>query len=128
MGWRTDTWGVEITTLSRRTGAAGGPSAFEPTITEIALPGPWAALATYATATELQILERLSAASVALSEMGIEADGGIPLSFAWADARVGIALDLNVRETGSLTGDGWTLLDPQSDDLAAQVAALTGGN
>ncbi|GAA1941672.1 DEAD/DEAH box helicase [Microbacterium aoyamense] len=130
VGWRADMSGVEITTLSRL--AAATPlSAAAPGVTPTGateLPSEWASLAAYATGAERHVIDRLAAASIPLPEMGVEVGGGIPISFAWADARVAISLDLQDGEADSLTSDGWTLLDPQSDDLAAQVAALTGGD
>jgi hypothetical protein len=46
----------------------------------------------------------------------------------WSAARVAIALDLQDGEADALADEGWTLIDPRSADLVAQVAALTGGN
>ena len=60
--------------------------------------------------------------------MGVEVGGGIPISFAWTVPRVAVALDLQDSEPEALEADGWKLIDPQSDDLAAQVATLTGGH
>ena len=74
------------------------------------------------------MIERLAAASVPLPEMGVEVGDGIPISFAWTAQRVAVAIDLQVGESESLEADGWKLIDSQSEDLAAQVAALTGGH
>jgi hypothetical protein len=59
--------------------------------------------------------------------MGVEAAGGIPLSFAWPKSRVAIALGLQDGEHEMLEADGWTLIDPKSVNLAADVTALIGG-
>jgi hypothetical protein len=128
VGWRTDMSGVEITTrstlavASATTPPTGSPAA------AAELPAEWATLAQHATRSERAVIERLAAASIPLPQLGVEASGGIPLSFAWGDARVTIALGLQDGEAEILAADGWTLLDPESDDLAAQVAALTGGH
>lgn len=126
VGWRADMSGVEITTLSRITASATAPaSAAAPTVE---LPVEWAALAELGTAAERVVIERLAAASVPLPEMGVEVGDGIPISFAWTAQRVAVAIDLQVGESESLEADGWKLIDSQSEDLAAQVAALTGGH
>lgn len=125
VGWRTDMSGVEITTLSRLTAAAAPPSTSAAPAVDLS--SAWGSLAAFATAAEKGVIVRLAAASVALPEMGVEAGAGIPISFAWPEPRIAIALDLQDGEAEALAADGWTLIDPQSDDLAAQVAALTGG-
>lgn len=130
VGWRADMSGVEITTSSRLITAAATSSAAAAASSAPSadLPAAWAALAEFATAAERSVIDRLAAASVTLPEIGVEAAGGIPISFAWPNARVAIALGMQDGETESLEADGWTLIDPQSDDLAARVAALTGGH
>lgn len=126
VGWRTDMSGVEITTLSRIIASPTLESSASSSAVE--LPAEWAALAEIATAAERVVIERLAAASVPLPEMGVEVGGGIPISFAWTVPRVAVAIGLQDGEPESLEADGWKLIDPQSEDLAAQVAALTGGH
>jgi hypothetical protein len=128
VGWRSDMSGVEITTRSRLAVTSTPTPPTDSSAPGTELPAEWAALAQHASETERAVVERLAAASVPVPRMGVEASGGIPLSFAWADARVTIALDLQDGEGDALIADGWTLVDPQSADLAAQVAALTGEN
>ena len=60
-----------------------------------------------------------------LPEVGFEAAGGVPISFAWPAQRLAIALDLEQDETDALLEADWKLIDPQSDALATQVIALT---
>ena len=126
VGWRSDMSGVEITTVSRIAARIAAEAPASAATVELSV--EWAALAEHATAAERIVIERLAAASVPLPEMGVEGGGGIPISFAWTVPRVAVALDLQDGEPESLEADGWKLVDPQSDDLAAQVAALTGGN
>ena len=90
------------------------------------LPADWAELAALATDEEKEIIATLASASVPLPEMGVETGGGIPLSFVWPGRRVAIALGLQDGEADMLADEGWTLIDPTADDLAAQVAALMG--
>lgn len=128
VGSRHDLSGVEITTLSRLTAATASPPTTPAAAPTTELPAGWAALAEYATPAERAVIERLADASIALPEVGVEASGGIPISLAWNAARVAIAFGLHDGEAEALETDGWTLVDPQSDDLAARIAALTGGH
>jgi ATP-dependent helicase YprA (DUF1998 family) len=126
LGWRADMSGVEITTWSRLAaspvpGKSAGPE-------HPALPAAWQTLADLATPAEIHIIRRLAESGTSVPGMGTEVGTGIPLSFVWADDHVAIALELTDDETAIVTSSGWTLLDPESDDLATQVAALTGGN
>lgn len=126
VGSRTDMSGVEITTLSRleKGFTAAAPAAAE----TVELAPEWAALAEYATTAERSLIEKLATASVPVPELGIEAGDGIPLAFAWRSAKVAIALALQDGEAKALQDAGWTLVDPDSPDLAAEVARLTGGH
>ena len=91
------------------------------------LPAAWAALAAYASPPERAVIDKLGASGGAVPEMGIEAAGGIPISFAWSTVKAAIALDLEDGEADAVRAAGWTLIDPESDDLVAEVATLTGG-
>jgi ATP-dependent helicase YprA (DUF1998 family) len=124
VGWRTDLSGLEITTRSRLAAAAPTTTTSAP----VDLPEDWAALTKIATTAEKEIIGRLASASISPPRMGVESAGGIPISFVWSAARVAIALDLQDGEADALADEGWTLIDPRSADLVAQVAALTGGN
>lgn len=123
VGWRKDLSGVEITTRSRLDTASAAPSP----ASAVSLSAEWAALAVNATGVELAVLRQLAATSAPLPELGLEAASGIPLSFAWQEARVAIALDLQDGEHEKLQAEGWTLLDPDSSRLAADLSALIGG-
>ena len=123
VGWRGDMSGVEITTRSRLAAASTVPSSGSTTD----LPAEWAALAENARDAELAVITELAAASAPLPQMGVEAAGGIPLSFAWPKAKVTIAVGLQDGEHEMLETEGWTLIDPDSTNLAADVSALIGG-
>lgn len=123
VGWRGDMSGVEITTRSRLATVSAVPSA----TTSVELPAEWMALAEHARDDELAVIEQLAAAAVPRPEMGVEAAGGIPLSFAWPKPRIAIALGLQDGEHEMLEADGWTLVDPKSVNLAADVSTLIGG-
>jgi ATP-dependent helicase YprA (DUF1998 family) len=56
--------------------------------------------------------------------VGYEADGGIPIDFAWPDRRMGVCLELDEEDRRELESVGW-LLYP--DDPAAVAAVLSGG-
>ena len=123
VGWRGDMSGVEITTRSRLSTVTAAPSpASAPD-----LPPDWASLAENARDDELAIITQLAGAALPLPRMGVEATGGIPLSFAWPKAKVTIALGLQNGEHEELEAEGWTLVDPDSTTLAADVSALIGG-
>jgi hypothetical protein len=125
VGWRTDMSGVAVTTWSR---LAGSPTPAKDAGSEHPpLPAAWQALADLATAAEIHFIRMLAESGAPVPGMGMEVGTGIPLSFVWPDHRVAIALELTDEETTTVTASGWTLLDPGSDDLATQVAALTGG-
>ena len=126
VGWRTDMSGVEITTRSRLPASAPA-SASAPAPDVVVLPAAWAALAAYASPPERAVIDKLGASGGAVPEMGIEAAGGIPISFAWSTVKAAIALDLEDGEADAVRAAGWTLIDPESDDLVAEVATLTGG-
>lgn len=119
VGWRQNQSGLEITTRSQVSTAA-------PASAPIALDPEWEALAAYASDDELTVISALSALGVAMPEMGVEATGGIPLSFAWMGPRVAIALDLQEGEADALAVDGWTLVDLEATDFADQITVLTG--
>jgi hypothetical protein len=77
------------------------------------------------TADEITIIE--NRADIAKPEMGWEAAGGIPLTFAWPEARVTITLDTSDAERAALTAASWLIVDPgTTEDLASQVAAVIG--
>ena len=54
--------------------------------------------------------------------VGFETDDGIPIDFAWPDAKVAVCVDLDDNDRGDLEADGWHVLSP--DDLDAVYAAL----
>ncbi|MDN3495284.1 DEAD/DEAH box helicase [Planococcus sp. APC 4015] len=122
VGWRDDMSGVEITTRSGLVSSTAPPSG-----SRVDLPAEWAALADNAREVELAVIAQLAAASTPLPQMGVEAAGGIPLAFAWPDAKVTIAVSLQDGEPEMLEAEGWTLIDPDSTNLAADVSALIEG-
>jgi hypothetical protein len=127
IGWRGDSAGVEITTRSRLGGATvAAPTAVGTLTDSSALSPEWKTLADYATSDELAVIEALAATDAPMPEMGVEVGAGIPLTFAWPEANKAIALGLTDDERAAVASAGWLLIDPETDDLAAHLAAPSG--
>lgn len=127
VGWRQDLSGVKITTRSRLTVAGTIPVTTSQTTTA-ALPPEWAVLAAQpASPAELAMLQRLAATGVAVPVVGYETADGIPLNFAWVEHKAAIGFDLAEDDLVDLRTAGWTLIDPDSSDFDADIAALTTG-
>ena len=64
---------------------------------------------------------RRRARSIAVPVVGYEAENGIPIDFAWPDARIAVCLDLDPDDRRVLEMAGWRVFP---DDPDAVVAAL----
>lgn len=126
IGWRGDSTGVEITTRSRLGATVAAPTAVGTLTDSSALSPEWKTLADYATSDELAVIEALAATDAPMPEMGVEVGAGIPLTFAWPEANKAIALGLTDDERAAVASAGWLLIDPETDDLAAHLAAPSG--
>ena len=75
---------------------------------------------------EQDVLARLvDAGLVMLPKVGEEGPLGIPLDIAWPAQQVALAVDTMPQEDiDDLRQQGWTVLDPASDDLVQQLALV----
>jgi ATP-dependent helicase YprA (DUF1998 family)/predicted RNA-binding Zn-ribbon protein involved in translation (DUF1610 family) len=109
-----------ITTTSLASEKA--PAALGPV--DLDFSGEWAVVIEQATEQEKAFARELVDLGVPAPVIGLESDDGIPIDFAWVNARVAVALDWDDENRGELTGEGWTVFDA---DAVAVHAAVTGG-
>ncbi|CAM2808996.1 DEAD/DEAH box helicase [Skermania piniformis] len=87
-----------------------------------ALSQAWQAVADATLEVELDLLVQLAAAGVPVPVVGEEVDG-IPLDVAWPAVKVVLAVGLDDAEQEQLSVAGWTLCEPDRDQLVTALEA-----
>ena len=92
-------------------------------VVAVDLPEGWAEIHADATELERVLLVALAERDLALPQVGLETDGGIPLAFAWPDFHVAVGFDLSTDERAELESEGWQVVEAEAGAIAE---ALTG--
>ena len=120
---------ITATSLAESPQAARAPGQVagrEPVAT--ALPGAWADLADLLVGgpLEARLVADLAAVDILpVPRYGAEVGDGIPVDFAWPDARVAVLLDPVADDVADLTDAGWLVVEPDAAAIAKAVSERT---
>jgi len=88
----------------------------------VLLPAGWEGLLAEALEDERVLLADLVKAGISIPPaLGLESESGYVLSLGWAEQRIGVLLDDDPEAQSAWENDGWQVLGPQAEAIAAAL-------